>query len=371
MDKQFGSAFQGARVLVTGHTGFKGAWLTEWLLLLGAKVAGYSLAPPEGSDLPLSHGLNLEQRCNHIEADVRDAARLREVVQDTAPDFVFHLAAQALVRTSYEQPVSTFDTNVMGTVHLLEALRCAKQPCTVVVVTSDKCYENREWVHGYRETDALGGHDPYSASKAAAELVTASWRDSFLRAAGIRVASARAGNVIGGGDWAENRIVPDCIRALRNGESIVVRNKRSFRPWQHVLEALSGYLWLAASMAQAGHDVRRNVLESAFNFGPEADSHKTVEELVNEVLKHWPGSWSEVASPGAQHEAAMLHLSIDKAHAILNWGGVWSFAEANRHTVEWYRRTSQHGEDAASVTRQQIEQFIESARRQSKVWASA
>jgi CDP-glucose 4,6-dehydratase len=370
MEKLFGSAYRGARVLVTGHTGFKGAWLSEWLLSLGAQVTGYSL-PPEGPEKPLCSILELEKRCQHVEGDVRDAAHLRKVVREAAPDFVFHLAAQALVRTSYEQPTETYETNVMGTVHLLEALRQEKKPCTVLVVTSDKCYENREWVHGYRETDALGGHDPYSSSKAAAELVAASWRNSFLREAGIRLATARAGNVIGGGDWAENRIVPDCIRALRNGQPIIVRNKRSFRPWQHVLEALSGYLWLAAAMAQEKDAERRKTLESAFNFGPEADSHKTVEILVNEVRKHWPGSWQELSNQTAKHEAGMLHLSIDKAHAVLDWSSVWNFAEAIRHTVEWYRRSSQPATDAAFVTREQIVHFVKTAQDQGKVWAGA
>ena len=263
----FGGAFRGKRIFLTGHTGFKGAWLSEWLLGLGAEVTGFSL-PPTTSPC-LFEQLNLHARLNHFEGDIRDGGFLSKAIYDSDPDFVFHLAAQALVRDSYEKPEETFTVNAMGTLHLLEALRKLQKPCTAVLVTTDKCYENREWIYGYREEDKLGGHDPYSASKAAAEIIIHSYRASFFQNHPVRIASARAGNVIGGGDWAKDRIVPDCIRALQAAQPIPVRNKIATRPWQHVLEPLSGYLWLAAALSNpALVNSSGDKLASAFNLGP-------------------------------------------------------------------------------------------------------
>ena len=240
----FSGIYCGKTVLVTGHTGFKGAWLAEWLLALGARVHGYALESP--TEPALFHQLGLADRLQHELGDVRDAAGVRQSVARAQPDFVFHLAAQALVRASYVQPLETYATNVLGTANVLDALRTLEKPCAAVFITTDKCYENREWVHGYREEDPLGGHDPYSSSKAAAEIAIASWRRAFFREHPVRIASARAGNVIGGGDWALDRIIPDCIRSLQAGQPIAVRNPNATRPWQHVLEPLSGYLGLAA-----------------------------------------------------------------------------------------------------------------------------
>ncbi len=341
----FAGAFAGKTVLVTGHTGFKGAWLSEWLVELGAQVHGLALAPKGNPSL--FNQLDLQSRINHRVGDIRDPALVRQCIRQLQPDFVFHLAAQPLVRLSYSEPVETYATNTMGTVHVLEALRTLEKPCVAVMITTDKCYENREWVHGYREEDAMGGSDPYSSSKGMAELAIAAYRRSFFSGHPVKLASARAGNVIGGGDWALDRIVPDCIRALKNGETVGIRNPDATRPWQHVLEPLSGYLWLAASMAAlpsnqsqketgGGH----HPLCSGFNFGPGHDANRTVGDLVVEVLKHWPGSWIDQSDHKAHHEAKLLQLSTDKAHSLLRWAPAWSFADAVRETISWYRQTA-------------------------------
>ena len=292
--------YSGRRVLVTGHTGFKGAWLCEWLLGLGAEVHGLALPALKPS---LFFALELERRMKHAIQDIRNAHELEHAIRELRPDFIFHLAAQALVRVSYREPVPTFATNALGTANLLEAVRVANLPCTVVVVTTDKCYENDGRSKNFKESDSLGGHDPYSASKAAAELVVASYRDAFFsHGADVALASARAGNVVGGGDWAEDRIVPDCIRALSAGKPIPVRNPGFTRPWQHVLEPLSGYLLLGAKLEEARR--KKSVAEiarfaQAFNFGPEPDANRTVRELVEEVLRYWPGAWEQVQSVAA------------------------------------------------------------------------
>lgn len=331
----FSGVFAGKTVLVTGHTGFKGSWLAEWLLLLGAQVHGLSLAPESGP--ALFDQLGLASRVHHQIGDIRDASLVCRHIQQIQPDFVFHLAAQPLVRLSYKEPVETYATNVMGTVHVLDALRTLEKPCAAVMVTTDKCYENREWLHGYREEDPMGGYDPYSSSKGMAELAIAAYRRSFFAEHPVKIASARAGNVIGGGDWAMDRIVPDCIRALQVGAPIGVRNPHATRPWQHVLEPLSGYLWLAACLSKAtGSD---SPLCSGFNFGPGHDANRTVGELVVEALKTWPGRWEDQSDPFAHHEAKLLQLSTDKANALLGWSAAWRFADAVRETVTWYRET--------------------------------
>lgn len=367
--KLFGGVYAGRKVFVTGHTGFKGAWLAEWLLNLGAQVTGYSLPAP--TTPALFTQLGLAERLHHVEGDIRDAAKLTRALHQAQPDFIFHLAAQPLVRESYRTPVDTYATNVMGTLHVLEAARNLDRPCALVCITTDKCYENREWVHGYREEDSLGGYDPYSSSKAAAEIAIAAWRRSFFKGHPVQVASARAGNVIGGGDWAMDRIVPDCVRALQQQQPIAVRNPRATRPWQHVLEPLSGYLWLAARLHQPS--TIPTPLASAFNFGPGHDANRCVSELVGEILKHWPGKWVDHSDPHAVHEANLLQLATDKANALLGWAPVWSFAEAVRETIQWYRATSADAARRAvhQLTLRQIAEYEIAAAQKQAVWARA
>jgi CDP-glucose 4,6-dehydratase len=353
-------------VLVTGHTGFKGSWLSEWLLALGAGVGGYSLPPP--TDPSLFDALGLAGRMRHASGDVRDLDAIRAVVRDFRPEFVFHLAAQPLVRRSYREPVETYATNVMGTVNILEAIRLEQCPCTILVVTSDKCYENREWMHSYREVDAMGGYDPYSSSKGAAELVVSAYRRSFFSGADSRIslASARAGNVIGGGDWAEDRIIPDCIRHLGGGEPILVRNKFATRPWQHVLEPLGGYLLLASRIDEARIAGDKPALErlcSGFNFGPLLTSNRSVGDLVGEVLRHWPGDWIDASLPNQPHEASLLNLSVDKAYHMLGWRPAWDFETCVKETVEWYREVACRPDAVGGLTRDQIAAYLGSVER--------
>jgi len=379
----FGGFYAGRRVLVTGHTGFKGSWLCEWLLTLGAEVTGLALAP-EGED-PLFDRLNLADRLDSRIGDVRDADLVAGVVAEVHPDVVLHLAAQPLVRRSYLEPALTFSTNVAGTLNVLEALRreyayrsigrmSARPPLAAVIVTSDKCYENLELTRGYREGDPLGGHDPYSASKAAAEIVAHSYRRSFFPPGhDVQLATARAGNVIGGGDRAVDRIVPDCMRALAAGEPVVVRHPRATRPWQHVLEPLSGYLWLATRLAATLQD---DIAIGSLNLGPEPDADRTVAELVDEVLRHWPGTVAPAqAEPGAydqryeavRHEAGLLSLDIGKA-AGLGWRPTWGFAEAVATTAQWYRAVHE-GSDARLETVADIEAYCAAALAADATWA--
>ncbi|MFI5394412.1 MAG: CDP-glucose 4,6-dehydratase [Candidatus Binatia bacterium] len=332
-------AFRGRKVLVTGHTGFKGSWLSLWLHSLGARITGYGLAPAtDPSNFVVSQVRDVLE--GHYEADVRNIASLHAAIDQSDPDVIFHLAAQSLVRESYAAPLETFDTNVMGTVNLLEVLRRQAKPCVVVVVTSDKCYANREQVWGYREKDAMGGHDPYSASKGATELVVASYRHSFfppdkLGQHRVKLASARAGNVIGGGDWSRDRIVVDLVTHLAQGKPVPVRNPRAVRPWQHVLEPLSGYLSLAAWMLLS--DGMKYC--AAWNFGPRAGGEATVQELVERFCQAWGGGrWVDVSDPQQPHEASILRLSIDKAAWELQWQPMWNLAQTVARTAAWYRR---------------------------------
>lgn len=333
MRNAFGGAYRAKRVLLTGHTGFKGSWATAWLHGLGAEVFGFALAPdtaPAMFDL-----LGLAARCDHLLADVREEAALAARIEAVDPHIIIHMAAQPLVRLSYAEPVATIATNVMGTAHLLEAVRRRGKPCAVVVVTSDKCYDNQEWVWGYRETDPLGGKDPYSMSKGAAELVTHSFRQSYFDGpdSPVLVASARAGNVIGGGDWSADRIVTDCIAALSAGRPIGVRNPRATRPWQHVLEPLSGYLWLGAKL-MAGE----RAATGAWNFGPDVTSIMPVRVLADTVVAAWgEGTWQDMSDPAAPKEAMSLGLSCEKAFHGLGWRPVYGFAEAVGTTVDWYK----------------------------------
>lgn len=334
------------RFFLTGHTGFKGTWLAETLLQAGAHVEGYAL-PPEEPD-GLFAALDLATRLQaHTEADIRDLSALTEAVQRAQPEVVLHLAAQALVLRSYREPIPTWATNVMGTLHLLEAVRSLGRPVTVVVVTSDKVYHNNEWEFGYREQDALGGLDPYSSSKAACEILVNSWRASYAGESGVRVVTARAGNVIGGGDQAENRIVPDCYRAWDQGKPVELRNPMAIRPWQHVLEPLGGYLSLAAH-AEAGGDL------TTCNFGPESSSHQTVESLVDALAGLGTGRSWRLADGQTPHEARTLSLSIDRAAACLDWRPQLDFTETIRWTDEWY---SAPVSERAEVTRRQIAEY--------------
>ncbi len=348
------SFWAGKRVLITGHTGFKGSWLSLWLTELGAQVWGVALEPD--TNPALFDQLHLTDRLDHFIGDIRDPDILAARVDQAQPDVVFHLAAQPLVLASYDNPLETWNTNVMGTAHMLQALRGIDHPCAAVLITTDKVYENREWVHPYRETDPLGGHDPYSASKAACELVISSFRKSFFADSSVRIASARAGNVIGGGDWAANRIVPDITRALAAGQTITVRNKYARRPWQHVLEPLSGYMRLAEMMTGA----KAGDLASSYNFGPELRDVRPVGDLVDAALAHWPGKspgdWQEQSNATAPHEAGLLSLDIERARADLGYAPRWNFDEAIEHTIKWYRSVDD-GAQAQDVTRAQIRAF--------------
>ncbi len=360
----FGGIYRGKHVFLTGHTGFKGSWLAEWLVQLGARVSGYSLPPPTTPSL--FEQLGLASRIErHVLADIRDQTRLTEALVESRPDFVFHLAAQPLVRESYRTPIDTYTTNVLGTLHVLEALRRVTHPCAAVLVTTDKCYENREDARAYSEHDPLGGHDPYSSSKAAMEIAVSSWRRSFFHNHPVRLATARAGNVIGGGDWAADRIVPDCIRALQRGKPISVRNPRAVRPWQHVLEPLGGYLWLAARLAAPTADPQ---FASAFNFGPADESSRSVREVVEALLQEWPGSWSDASAPGAVHEASLLQLSIAKARETLSWAPVWEFPDTIRETARWYRDIIATSATAPDLTRAQISAYTARARALRAAW---
>jgi CDP-glucose 4,6-dehydratase len=327
----------GKKVLITGHTGFKGSWLALWLNMLGAEVAGYALEPLTLSDNFVLTGL--VKKINHRIGDIRNYDRLQEFFHAVNPEIVFHLAAQPLVRESYNAPKETYDINVGGTVNLLECCRKTVSVKVIVNITTDKCYENKEWVWGYRENDRLGGYDPYSSSKACSELVTEGYRKSFFNpdsfaAHGKSLASARAGNVFGGGDWQADRIVPDCIRALEKGEPIIVRSPRAIRPWQHVLEPLSGYILLAEKMYE-------NPAEYAggWNFGPQDTSFLSVGSLVDGIVKAWgEGSWEDRSNPDAPHEANILKLDISKAKSLLGWSPLWNIDKAIDETVSWYRQ---------------------------------
>ena len=328
--------WQGKRVLLTGHTGFKGSWLTLWLSELGAQITGIGLKPNTNPNLFGKLDLIDRLQQHHIQ-DIRNTEAVKNIIHASQPHVVFHLAAQPLVRRSYVDPLETWSTNVQGSLNVLEAVKTLQHQCSVVMVTTDKVYVNREWDYGYREEDRLGGHDPYSASKAASELAIASWRASFCglgphQTPYLAIATARAGNVIGGGDWNQERIVPDAMRALAAGEPIPVRNPKANRPWQHVLEPLGGYLLLAERLASASTSYA-----SAFNFGPLHEANCSVRELVEVALKHWPGDWQDLFDPAAPHEASRLHLQIDKAYHQLSWRPRWDFANTVARTVGWYR----------------------------------
>jgi CDP-glucose 4,6-dehydratase len=350
----FEKTYKGKKVLLTGHTGFKGSWMLAWLHQLGAGVRGYALSPENKNGLYcLIQG---DKLCDSVIADIRDKEKLHETIRDFQPDFIFHLAAQPLVRRSYEMPLYTFEVNINGTAHLLEAMRDLQKPCSAVIITTDKVYENKESGYAYKETDKLGGYDPYSASKAAAEIVVSSYRDSFFNANNFdkhrkAVATARAGNVIGGGDWAKDRIVPDIVRALQVSEPIIVRNPKAVRPWQHVLEPVSGYLLLGARLAENPTEYA-----DAWNFGPNSNDVLTVKEIVEEVIRVWgKGEYTTPHLNEQPHEAGLLNLDITKTVNKLHWKPKMDSVKAILQTVMWYKNASP--ENAAQLTLQQIEQY--------------
>jgi CDP-glucose 4,6-dehydratase len=346
------SAYSGKRVLVTGHTGFKGAWLTFLLAELGADVTGYALPPESGP----SHFnmLKLDRRIHHVEGDIRDRGKMRAVLDDAQPEFVFHLAAQALVKRSYADAVDTFETNVLGSVNLLDAVRQCQAVRSLVCVTSDKCYENVEWVWGYRENDRLGGHDPYSASKAAAEIAFSAYQRSFFASRpGLGAATTRAGNVIGGGDWAADRIVPDCIRAIATGDAITLRHPHATRPWQHVLEPISGYMLLGARLRENPADYG-----GSWNFGPSTSEVRTVADVANSMLRYLGKGKLQIAEQQAEHhEATLLQLNCDKAHRLLNWHPRWNVDKTFAATAEWYKVALEDG-DIEGITRAQLTEYF-------------
>lgn len=358
--------FKNRTVLITGHTGFKGAWLTAWLKQLGAKVVGIALDPhTEPSHFAAAQ---LADGMADLRIDIRAQIAFEEAIVSAQPDFVFHLAAQALVRRSYEDPLETWQINVIGTLHLLEALRKLDKPCAAVIITSDKCYDNVEWVWGYRETDAMGGPDPYSASKGAAELAIRSHIKSYFpgTTSKVRIASARAGNVIGGGDWAADRIVPDCVTAWSNGRLVDLRNPHSTRPWQHVLEPLSGYLCLANALS-----LRPELHGEPFNFGPQAQQNHSVLELVQQMALHWDQvRWQDVSgSVAGPYESGLLKLNCDKSLHYLKWHAVMGFEDTVRMTAEWYRAYYQQPANIAATTNAQIATYTAIARQHGLIWA--
>ncbi|HVJ05853.1 MAG TPA: CDP-glucose 4,6-dehydratase [Candidatus Saccharimonadales bacterium] len=354
------------KVFVTGHTGFKGSWLALWLLSMGAEVCGYALDPP--TEPSLYKLLDLDGQFKSVRGDIRDLALLETAMRDFQPEVVFHLAAQPLVRLSYQNPVETYSTNVLGTVHILDAVRRTPSVRSVVMITSDKCYENNEWHWPYREQDAMGGHDPYSSSKGCAELVVSAYRHSFFPPEGdVAVASARAGNVIGGGDWALDRLVPDIARAWGSGKPAIIRNPDAVRPWQHVLEPLSGYMVLAERLFLDGP-----AFAEGWNFGPADSEARSVGDLVSSLAKLWGhgASWSVIKPEEVQHEAHLLRLDSSKARAELGWSPRWNFDETLAHTIEWYKRFYS-SEKMQNCTLEQIELFVSRRKHQKSSDVSA
>ena len=352
------SFWKNKKVLITGHTGFKGAWLSLWLLKYGCKVYGYSLAPTGEPNLFKLIQSNLGKNFHHYEGNILDEESLNNYCKGISPDIVFHLAAQPLVLKSYEDPIETWQTNVIGSLNLLESLRNNDSKCSVVMITTDKVYENKEWIYGYRENDPLGGYDPYSASKAAAEIAIASWRNSFcgnnkFQTQLLSIATARAGNVIGGGDWANDRIIPDCIRSLIKKEAIKLRNPNARRPWQHVIEPLSGYMFLAEKLY-----LNDNFYSEAFNFGPNIESNKTVKELSYAITDYWPSDIIYDSFKNKPHEANLLHLNYEKAYQILNWKPIWNFSKTIENTINWYKDFHQNKMEAFELCNKNIDNYL-------------
>ncbi len=342
--------WQSKRVVLTGHTGFKGSWLSLWLQSMGAEVRGISLDPP--TDPALFNVARVAAGMDHQIADIRAFEKIQSLIGAFKPEIVIHMAAQPLVRLSYQQPIDTYATNVMGTIHVLEAARRAGSVRAVVNITTDKCYENKEWVWGYREDEPMGGHDPYSSSKGCAELVSSAYRKSFFEAEGIAMATARAGNVIGGGDWALDRLVPDVLRALEKHQPVPIRNPHAIRPWQHVLEPLSGYLMLAESLCSQGH-----ADAEGWNFGPRDEDAQPVQWIVERLCQQWGSDATWALQPGNHpHEANFLKLDISKARQRLNWAPRWPLVTALTHITQWHKAWLT-GLDMKAVCLQQINQY--------------
>jgi len=344
--------WRGKKVFLTGHTGFKGGWIAVWLDMLGAKVSGYALKPNTSPNF--FNATNLKNIVNSTIADIRDYKKLSASIKKTKPDIVFHLAAQPLVRQSYKEPLETYQTNVIGTANLLQVIRDIKSVRSVVVVTSDKCYENKETNYAYKESDSLGGHDPYSSSKACAEIVTTAFRKSFFADSNTAIASARAGNVIGGGDWAADRLVPDCIRAWLKNKTVEIRYPHAIRPWQHVLEPLAGYIILAENLYKKG-----NTFADAWNFGPGNKNIKNVACLVETLAKIWgsDANWKKIAKK-QPHEAILLQLNCSKTKKSLPWKPLWNFEKTLDKTVQWYKAYLKNSDKIIDITIEQINQYM-------------
>jgi CDP-glucose 4,6-dehydratase len=361
----FGGIYKDKKVLVTGHTGFKGSWLVKWLQLLGADVHGYALSPPSQPN----HISLLNIKLKSTESDIRDLEKLSKYIHQVQPEIVFHLAAQALVRTSYTNPIETFSTNVMGTLNLFEVCRKVDSIKTIVNVTSDKCYENKEWIWGYRENDPMGGFDPYSASKGCAELLTSSYRNSFFnlneykKSHHILLGSCRAGNVIGGGDWATDRLIPDMVKAAAKNSNVNIRNPKATRPWQHVLEPLSGYLTLGWKLLE-----EKIEFADAWNFGPDINSNLSVEEIVNYSKNYWEQINAEYNTTLSQHhEANLLMLDCSKSNKLMKWRPVWDVETTMDKTITWYKKFYNNG---TIQTQEQILEYISSAQNLKLIWTT-
>jgi CDP-glucose 4,6-dehydratase len=364
----FSTVYNGKKVLVTGHTGFKGSWLTAWLLKLGANVIGISKDIPTHPSM--FEEIGLQQQIDHILIDIRDIATIQKIITKEKPDFIFHLAAQAIVSTSYSDPVETISTNVIGTMSVLEALRHHNHPCIAILITSDKCYDNVEWIWGYRETDHLGGKDIYSGSKGAAELIIKSYFNSFfLKNHPVKLGIGRAGNVIGGGDWAQDRIVADCMRAWSEGKHVEIRSPKATRPWQHVLEPLSGYLMLGAAIVD-----NKGLHGEAFNFGPKAEQSHTVIELLHDLAINWGfknlDDAFRITDNIPFHEAGLLKLNCDKALFHLKWESNLGYSETIRFISDWYGAYYRKEIDLLNITNQQIQSYEETAVLRNRVWSS-
>ena len=360
----FNNIYRGKKIIVTGHTGFKGSWLTLWLKKLGAEVIGISLDPPSIPSHFESLGIRSEIKDFHL--DIRNHQGMKSIFNDTKPDLAFHLAAMPIVRECYDHPVEAFSTNVMGSIHFLDCVNSSPSLKAAVLVTSDKCYKNQEWVYGYRETDLLGGEDPYSASKACAEIAFASFFKSYLQTSGKCVASVRAGNVVGGGDWAKDRIVPDSVRAWSENKIVTMRSPNATRPWQHVLEPISGYLWLGALLLKGG----QNLNGESFNFGPRPENDFTVLELIKAMQPYWPNSQYQIIASEADHkkESHLLKLACEKANNRLGWKPILDFHETANLTSQWYSQFY-NNENILKASLDQIELYENLGKKLNLAWA--
>lgn len=363
MNNCFNNIYSGKNVLITGHTGFKGSWLSLWLKKLDANVIGFALEPP--TEPSLFNICKLDEKITSVIGDIRDENKIKDVFEKYKPDIIFHLAAQPIVRRSYEEPKATFETNIMGTVNILQAAKKTDTVQAVVVITTDKCYQNKEWVYGYREIDPVGGYDPYSSSKACVELVVSSYRNSFYKERGIALASVRAGNVIGGGDWAEDRLIPDFVRAVLEDKDIIIRNPLATRPWQHVLEPLSGYLWLGALMFH-----NKEKYSSAWNFGPKDTDVLNVDEILKLSINSWGKGSIELDKSYKLHEANLLKLDISKAKAYLKWIPLYDVNKAVENTISWYKAYYENKyENMYEYTLNQIDEYEKKAKELNLIWS--